>query len=67
MNGTTTVKAIAIADGLTNSTVATATYTILALAPTFSAAGGTYTAAQTVTLNSATAGATIHGRHRSEQ
>ena len=39
--------------------MATATYTIKAAAPTFSPAGGTYTAPQTVTLSSSTTGATI--------
>ena len=57
--GTTTVKAIAYASGLTDSPVASATYTILAASPTFSPVGGSYTAAQTVTLSSTTAGATI--------
>jgi phenylalanyl-tRNA synthetase beta subunit len=57
--GTTTVKAIAYASGLTDSSVATAIYTILTVAPTFSPVGGTYTTAQTVTLSSATSGATI--------
>ncbi|MGO9009898.1 MAG: chitobiase/beta-hexosaminidase C-terminal domain-containing protein, partial [Bryobacteraceae bacterium] len=59
ISGTTTVKAIAYATGLTDSSVATATYTIKAAAPTFSPAGGTYTAPQTVTLSSTTIGATI--------
>ncbi|MGA3019851.1 MAG: chitobiase/beta-hexosaminidase C-terminal domain-containing protein [Bryobacteraceae bacterium] len=59
ISGTTTVKAMAYASGLTDSSVATAIYTILAAAPTFSPSGGTYTAAQTVTLSSATSGATI--------
>jgi hypothetical protein len=59
ISGTTTVKAIAYATGLTDSTVATATYTIKAIAPTFSPAGGTYNAPQTVTLSTTTSGATI--------
>jgi len=49
---------MAYASGLTDSSVATAIYTILAAAPTFSPSGGTYTAAQTVTLSS-----THPGRH----
>ena len=57
--GTTTVKAIAYVTGLTDSPVASATYSILAASPTFSPVGGSYTAAQTVTLSSTTAGATI--------
>ncbi len=59
MAGTTTVKAIAYLAGLTDSSVASATYSILAASPTFSPVGGSYTAAQTVTLSSTTAGATI--------
>src|SRR5208283_489983 len=60
ISGTTTVKAIAYATGLTDSTVATATYTIKAVAPSFSPAGGTYTAPQTVTLTTTTPGAHIN-------
>jgi uncharacterized protein (DUF1800 family) len=60
---TATVKAIAYKAGLTDSAVVTATYTITPLstvaAPTFSPAPGTYTSAQTVTLTSATTGASI--------
>ncbi len=58
--GTTTVKAVAFMSGLTNSTVSTAKYTIRAVAPTFSPSGGTYTASQTVTLSTTTAGASIN-------
>jgi len=54
------VKAIAYATGLTDSSVATATYTIKAAAPTFSPAGGTYTAPQTVTLSTTTPGASVN-------
>ena len=59
MSATTTVKAIAYASGLTDSSVSTAIYSIAVAAPTFSPGGGTYSTAQTVTLSSATAGATI--------
>ena len=59
ISGTTTVKAIAYANGLTDSSVATATYTIKAAAPTFSPAGGMYTAPQTTALSTSTTGATI--------
>jgi hypothetical protein len=58
-----TIKAIAIASGLTNSAVATATYTINlapAATPTFSPGGGTYTSAQSVTISTTTPSATIH-------
>mgnify|MGYP001788024888 CR=1 FL=1 len=60
---TTTVKAKAFKSGMTDSATASATYTITSsttvATPTFSPAGGTYTAAQSVTLSCATAGATI--------
>ena len=55
------VKAIAVATEHTNSTVATAQYTIgLVATPAFSLAGGTYATAQSVTITDATAGATIY-------
>jgi hypothetical protein len=57
------IKAIAVAPGLTNSTTASATYTILTSAtatPTFSVAGGTYSSAVTVSLADATSGAVIY-------
>jgi hypothetical protein len=59
---TTTIRAIAIATGYTNSAIASATYTINgpAATPTFSPAAGTYTAAQSVTISSDTPGAVIH-------
>lgn len=61
---TTTIKAVAVATGYTNSVVASATYTISAVTPTasvptFSPAGGTYTSAKTVSLSCSTVGATI--------
>ena len=58
-----TIKAIATATGYATSAVTTASYTIdipFAAAPIFSPAAGTYSSNQTVTLNDATAGATIH-------
>jgi hypothetical protein len=63
VSATTTVKAIGLASGLTNSAVATATYTIGTTAtvatPTFNPAGGTYATAQSVTIATTTAGASI--------
>ncbi|HSI08611.1 MAG: chitobiase/beta-hexosaminidase C-terminal domain-containing protein [Rariglobus sp.] len=64
ITSTATLKAIAYKSGMTDSTVTTATYTINASsgtvsAPSFSPAGGTYTVAQSVTLTTATSGATI--------
>ncbi len=62
---TTTIKAIAVKSGMTNSEVATAVYTInivpdTVATPAFSPAGGTYSAAQNVTISCATSGATIY-------
>ena len=59
VSATTTLKAVAYASGLTNSSVATSVYNILAATPSFSPAGGNYTTAQTVTLSTATAGGSI--------
>lgn len=58
-----TINAIAAAPGYTNSTVASATYTIQlppAATPSFSPVAGTYTSVQSVTITDATAGATIY-------
>jgi glucosylceramidase len=63
VSATTTIKAIAAASGYTNSSVATATYTITqpsAATPTFTPAPGTYTAAQSVTIADSTAGASVY-------
>ncbi|HZP59976.1 MAG TPA: chitobiase/beta-hexosaminidase C-terminal domain-containing protein, partial [Opitutaceae bacterium] len=59
---TTTLQAIAYGAGLTDSTITRATYTITlpsAGAPAFSPAAGTYSSAQSVTITSATSGASI--------
>jgi hypothetical protein len=65
VSSTTTLEAIAVATGDTDSTVASAVYTITPLlpsvtTPTFSPAAGTYTSAQSVTISDATSGATIY-------
>src|SRR5439155_1404298 len=57
---TTTIKAMAPAPGMANSTVASATYTIQALPPTFAPAAGTYISSVTVTLADASSGASIY-------
>lgn len=57
---TTTIKAMATAAGMTDSAVASATYTLQAATPVISPAAGTYATAQSVTLTSATPGAAIH-------
>ena len=61
-NGTTTIKAMAVASGSTASPVVSATYVIGAAtaAPTFSPVAGSYSTAQNVTLSDATQGAVIY-------
>jgi uncharacterized repeat protein (TIGR02543 family) len=64
ISATSTLKAIAVKTGMTNSDILTETYTITlpekVIQPTATPAGGNYTSAQTVTLTSATTGADIH-------
>ncbi len=64
----TTIKAIAVKEGMTNSTVATATYTIAlpVATPTFTPAAGTYDSAQEVTISCETGGATIYYSYDNE-
>jgi hypothetical protein len=59
---TTTVKALAYASGMSDSDVVTGVYQVqcCVAAPSISPAGGSYGAAQAVTLASATTGATIY-------
>jgi len=63
IGSTTTLKAIAYANGYGDSPVASATYTIISgstvAPPTFNPPGGTYTSAQNVTIASTTGGASI--------
>src|SRR5207253_3074770 len=49
----TTIRAMAAASGMANSSVASATYTIQVAPPTFSPPGGAYTTPQSVTLSDA--------------
>ena len=55
-----TLQAIAVAPGLGTSTVASATYTLVAAAPVFSVAGGTYSGPVSLTLTTATPSGRIH-------
>jgi hypothetical protein len=57
---TTTIKAFAMLAGMTDSAVASATYTLQAGTPVISPPAGTYATAQNVTITSATPTATIH-------
>ena len=61
VSSTETVKAIACKDGMNPSGVTSAAYTIMQTVadPTFSPQGGTYTSAQSVTLETTTSGASI--------
>lgn len=54
-----TLQVMAFSPLRANSTVASATYTIAAEAPAFSLAAGSYTGTQTVSLSTATVGASI--------
>ena len=60
ITASTTIKAIAIKAGLTDSEIASAAYTLKVLAPTFSVAEGDYDDEQNVELSCATDGAKIY-------
>ncbi|TMI82234.1 MAG: hypothetical protein E6H04_05135, partial [Bacillati bacterium ANGP1] len=55
-----TIKAMAAASGMTNSSVASATYTLRTATPTFSPPAGTYVLPQLVSISDASPGATIY-------
>ena len=57
---TTTLKARAFHPDWTASATTTETYTVKVATPTFSPDGGSYSASQTITISTATAGATIN-------
>ena len=57
---TTTLKAMATESGMTDSAIASATYTLQTATPTFSPAPGTYVLMLSVTISDATPGATIY-------
>jgi RHS repeat-associated protein len=56
---TETIKAIGCKSGYTNSSVGSATYTMVVANPTFSPVAGTYNNNQTVTISTTTSGASI--------
>jgi hypothetical protein len=58
---TTTIKAIAVAAGMTTpSAIASGTYTIVTVAPTFSPAAGSFSSTQSVSVLDTTSGAAIY-------
>lgn len=56
---TSTIKAVAIKNGMIDSAVNSVAFTIKAVAPAFNPPGGTYTSGQSVSLSTATTGATV--------
>ncbi len=59
VTSTTTIKAIAMKTGLTDSAVATAVYTLQCATPTFAPPAGSYLGTQSVTISTTTSGAEI--------
>jgi hypothetical protein len=59
VTSSTTLKAIAMKTGLTDSAVGSATYTLQCATPTFNPPAGTYGGTQSVTIASTTSGAEI--------
>ncbi|MBO6057680.1 MAG: chitobiase/beta-hexosaminidase C-terminal domain-containing protein [Bacteroidales bacterium] len=59
VSANTTIKAIAIKDGMTDSNIASASYQIRTTAPSFTPVAGTYSVAKSVTLSAAD-GASIY-------
>ena len=57
---TTTIRAMALGNGISQSNTAVAVYTISANTPTFSPASGTYSAPLSVTVSDTTSGVTIY-------
>jgi predicted CXXCH cytochrome family protein len=57
---TTTIRAMALGSGISQSGTSVATYTIAANMPTFSPPAGTYSSAQNVTISDTTSGVTIY-------
>jgi len=62
VNASETVEAIAVITGYSNSATASAAYTFLTPAPSFSLAAGSYYGSQTVTLSDSNSSATIYER-----
>ncbi len=60
LSANTTIEAIAVASGYTNSGVSSATYGVTAPSPSFGEAAGNYTSPQTVSLSDTIPGATIY-------
>jgi hypothetical protein len=60
IDASATLKAVTVKEGMTNSPVMVKVYTLKAAKPAASVPGGSYSAAQNVTLSTATGGANIY-------